>query len=130
MLLPDVGITSYCRRESDLLPYFSEEGDFVSQIWNLTNYQNFKLFINEKEGAAWKSFAEVIHKSLGNFKDAGYKDIVENCLNSFRVLECNMSIKVNFLFNHFKNFPDNLLNVSDEQDERFHQEIKIMEARY
>jgi len=41
-----------------------------------------------------------------------------------------MSIKVHFLFNHVERFPDNLGDVSDEQGERFHQDIKIMEERY
>jgi len=41
-----------------------------------------------------------------------------------------MSIKVHFLFSHFENFPSNLGNVSDEQGERFHQDIKSMEDRY
>ena len=109
MLIPDIRITSYSRRKSDLLPYFSEV------IRKITNNLNFELFMNE--GTAWKSFAEVIQKTLGNFKDAGYKDIVENCPNSFRILGCNMSIKVHFLFSHFENFPDTLANVSEEQGE-------------
>ena len=41
-----------------------------------------------------------------------------------------MSIKVHFLFSHIDSFPDNLDDVSDEQDERFHHDIKIMEERY
>jgi len=41
-----------------------------------------------------------------------------------------MSIKVHFLFNHLENFPDNLGDVSDEQGERFHQHMKVMEERY
>ena len=38
-----------------------------------------------------------------------------------------MSIKVHFLFSHIENFPENLGDVSDEQSERFHQDIKIMD---
>ena len=41
-----------------------------------------------------------------------------------------MSIKVHFLFNHLENFPDNLGDVSDEQGERFHQDMKVMEERW
>ena len=41
-----------------------------------------------------------------------------------------MSIKVYFLFSHLDRFPDNLDKVSDEQHERFHQYIKVMEAGY
>jgi len=48
----------------------------------------------------------------------------------FHLLGCNISIKVHFLFSHIENFPDNLSGVSDEQGERFHQDIKIMENRY
>jgi len=41
-----------------------------------------------------------------------------------------MSIKVHFLFSHIENFPENLGDVSDEQGERFHQDIKIMGESY
>ena len=41
-----------------------------------------------------------------------------------------MSIKVHYLFSHLENFSDNLGDVSNEQGERFHQDIKIMEDRY
>jgi len=41
-----------------------------------------------------------------------------------------MSIKVHFLHSHLDRFPENCGDVSDEQGERFHQEIKLMEERY
>ena len=41
-----------------------------------------------------------------------------------------MSIKVHFLHNHLDWFPANCGDVSDEQDECFHQDIKEMETRY
>ena len=41
-----------------------------------------------------------------------------------------MSIKVHFLHNHLNQFPANCGNVSDEQGERSHQDIKEMETRY
>ena len=41
-----------------------------------------------------------------------------------------MSIKVHFLFSHTDKFPDNLGDVSDEQGERYHEDIKIQEERY
>ena len=41
-----------------------------------------------------------------------------------------MSIKVHFVHNHLDQFPANCGNVSDEQGERFHQDIKEMETRY
>ena len=41
-----------------------------------------------------------------------------------------MSIKVHFLPSYRANFPENLDAVSDEQGERYHQDLKIMEERY
>jgi hypothetical protein len=41
-----------------------------------------------------------------------------------------MSLKVHFLNAHLDYFPENLGAVSEEQGERFHQDIKKMETRY
>jgi hypothetical protein len=41
-----------------------------------------------------------------------------------------MSLKVHFLGSHLDFFPENLGAVSDEQGERFHQDIYNMEKRY
>ena len=41
-----------------------------------------------------------------------------------------MSIKVHFLNSHLDKFPENIGDVSDEQSERFHQDIKAMEEGY
>jgi len=72
----------------------------------------------------------MIQRFLGNVKDEYYKDVVQNGRNSNRNLGCNISIKVHFLFSHIENFPENLGDVIDEQSERFHQDIKIVEERY
>ena len=61
---------------------------------------------------------------------SNYVEIVEKMLKSFEILRCNMNIKVHFLFSHLGSFPENHGSVSDEQGERFHQDIKIMEERY
>ena len=41
-----------------------------------------------------------------------------------------MSVKLHFLHSHLEYFPDNLGYYSEEQGERFHQDLKIMERRY
>ena len=41
-----------------------------------------------------------------------------------------MSIKLHYLFSHLDYFPENLGDVSEEQGEQFHQDIKIMEERW
>ena len=41
-----------------------------------------------------------------------------------------MSVKVHYLHSHLDVFPENLRAKSDEQGERFHQDLKVMEERY
>ena len=41
-----------------------------------------------------------------------------------------MSIKLHFLKSHIDYFPENLGDISEEQGERFHQDIRVMEERY
>ena len=41
-----------------------------------------------------------------------------------------MSIKIHFFFNQLEQSPDNLSDYSDEQGERFHQDLKVMEECY
>ena len=41
-----------------------------------------------------------------------------------------MSLKLYFLHSHLDHFPENLGDLSEEQGERFHQDMKEMERRY
>jgi len=41
-----------------------------------------------------------------------------------------MNLKIHFLDSHLDWFPENLGNYSEEQGERFHQDIREMERRY
>ena len=41
-----------------------------------------------------------------------------------------MSIEMHYLFSHSDRFPENLGVMSDEQRERFNQDMKEMETRY
>nr|CAH7728148.1 unnamed protein product [Callosobruchus chinensis] len=58
------------------------------------------------------------------------KKAAEVLASSFKALGCNMSIKLHYLDSHLDRFPENLGDMSEEQGERFHQDIKIMEDRY
>ncbi|XP_066993027.2 3'-5' exoribonuclease 1 isoform X1 [Anabrus simplex] len=82
----------------------------------------------EKE--AWNVFKDVVTKFLGNIKDPQYKEIVRKMLVKFKELGCNMSLKLHFLASHMDYFPQNLGDVSEEQGERFHQDLKDAERRY
>ena len=101
-----------------------------SQIRQLMGDQKFCDSMNEVELAAWLSFVEVVKNFLGNYRANNYKEIVNNMLGNFRILGINMTIKVHFLHSHLDGFPENRGDVSDEQGERFHQDIKTMEERY
>ena len=65
----------------------------------------------------------------GNNKADNYEELVQNMLTSFRNLGTNMSIKVHFLHSHLNRFEYNLQYFSEEQGERFHQDLKVMEER-
>lgn len=100
------------------------------QIRQLINDPQFMKSMNELESNAWCSFVEVVKNFLGNHKAANYVELVEQMLSNFHTLGCNMSIKIHYLHSHLDRFPENLGDVSEEQGERFHQDISIMEERY
>ena len=86
--------------------------------------------MNEVELEAWKAFVLVVKNVLGNNKARNYAELVANMLIALRNPGCNMSIKMHYLFSHMDRFPENLGSMSDEQGERFHQDMKEMETRY
>jgi hypothetical protein len=87
------------------------------QIRSLYKGKDFQNSMNVVERNAWTAFKNVIEKLHGNHKDEDYENIVR----------INMSLKVHFLFLHLNLFPKNLGVVSEEQGERFDQDIKQME---
>jgi hypothetical protein len=48
-------------------------------------------------------------------------------LDKFKLLGCKISLKLQFLASHLDYFPLNLGDISKEQSERFHQELKDVE---
>ena len=72
-------------------------------------------------GNATLSFSAVVENFLGNFKAPNYRELVDELLDSFQKLGCNMSVKVHFMYSHLDYFPENLGAMSEEQGERFYQ---------
>ena len=70
------------------------------------------------------SFKGVVKNFLGNTLAKNYSEIAQKLLESYKALGCNMSIKVHFFSPSFQ------CAVSDELDERFHQDLKVMEDTY
>ena len=100
------------------------------EIRTLMKDPHFTSSMNDLEKDAWNSFVAVVNNFLENKKSENYKDIVETVLTHFHRLGSNMSIKLHFINSHLDGFPVNVGNVSDEQGERFHQDLKIMKQRY
>ncbi len=67
---------------------------------------------------------------LGNQKAADYTSRVSNLLKTYKAMGCRMNVKLHFIHSHLTYFPDNLGAFSEEQGERFHQDICEMECRY
>ncbi|KAK9739589.1 hypothetical protein QE152_g8863 [Popillia japonica] len=95
--------------------------------------------MTELQNNAWLVFKNIVKDFLGNSRAQNYTEIVQQLLENFKMLGCDMSIKLHFLNSNLANFPKNLGAVSanfpknlgavsDEQCERFHQDLKVMEA--
>ena len=108
-----------------------KEGVFVGpEIREVLNDTNFQKTLCPLELKAWMAFKWLCENFLGNNKSPMYKDGVKNLLNAYEEMKCRMSLKIHFLHSHLDFFPKNLGSVSDEQGERFHQDIQTMENRY
>ena len=123
--------TYLCRKFPCLSDAKIKEGVFIGlDMRKLMNYENFENCLGEVEKNTWISFENAIKNFLDDHKSLDYKDNVGRMLEKFKALGCNMSLKVHLLHEHLKHFPEYLGDVSEEQGERFHQDIKDMERRY
>ena len=100
------------------------------QIGKLSQDQAFTSHMTAVDSAAWCSDVSVVPEFLGNTKASNYQYLVDVMLRNFQAFGLRMSIKLHYLFSHLDYFPENLGDVSEEQGERFHQDIKMMEERY
>ena len=94
-----------------------KDPDFITQMTNV-------------EKSAWKSFKAAATNFLGNNKSPDCKTFVNKMVMNFKKLGCLMNLKLHFLDSNLDRFPDNVGDYSEEQGERFHQDIKVMEQRY
>ena len=92
--------------------------------------QTFTARLTVAERAPWCSYVSVIRELLGNTKVSKYWNLVDVMLQNFQALGTSMSIKLHYLFSHLDYFPENLGDISEEQEKRFHQDIRKMEERY
>jgi len=108
-----------------------KEGIFVGpQIRDLIKDEYFDKLFQGDEKAAWDSFKLVVKGLLENRNAQTYEEVVNNLLQSYQKLGCNMSLKIHFLHSHLDFFPENGGAMSDEHGEHFHQDISSTEKRY
>ncbi|GBM87997.1 hypothetical protein AVEN_185934-1 [Araneus ventricosus] len=112
-----------------MFPKLSEaklkEGVFTGpDMRKLLSYSLFSETMGDKEKEARDSFKDVVHRFSGNTKDPLYKSIVQCILTAYEAQGCKMSLKVHFQHSHTDCFPENLGDYSEEQGERFHQDVR------
>ena len=108
-----------------------KEGIFIGpQIRDLIKEEYFDKLLQGDEKVVWNSFKFVVKGFLGNTRAQNYEELVNNLLQSYQKLGCNVSLKIHFLHSHLDFFPVKCGAVSDEHRERFHQDISSMEKKY
>ena len=80
--------------------------------------------------SVWISFKNIVVNFLGNQKSTNYKQLVAILVKNYEKLGCSMNLKLHFLDSHLDYFPEDPGDCSEEQGERFHQDIREMERRY
>lgn len=92
--------------------------------------EEFIKLLTDPQKQAWHSFKAVIHGFLGNNRAENYQELVANMINNFKAMGCRMSLKVHMLHAHLDKFKNNMGAYSEEQGERFHQDVMDFERRY
>jgi hypothetical protein len=75
------------------------------QIRDLIKDECFDKLLQGDEKAAWYSFKFLIKGFLGNIRAENYEDLVNNLLQRYQELGCNMSLKIHSLHSHLDFFP-------------------------
>ena len=124
-------LTYLCGKFPSLIFEKVKAGGFIGpQIRRLFKDQQLEAVLSDNEKAAWESFENVSNGFLGNFKATNFRELLQDLVDSYEQLGCNMSLKMHFSFLHLDLFPLNCGDMSDEHGERFHQDISVLEHRY
>lgn len=82
--------------------------------------------MNDKEMDVWFSFVVVMENVSCNKKSDVYETLVPAFLTAFHDLGWKICVQLHSLYSHINRFLENLGEVTDEQCELFHQELKTM----
>ena len=90
----------------------------------------FDKLLQGDEKAVCDSFKIIVKEFLGNRRAQNHENLVNNLLQSYQKLGCNMSLNIHFLHSHLDFCPEKCGAVGDEDGESFHRDISSMEKRY
>jgi hypothetical protein len=106
-------------------------GVFVGpQIKKILECKEFPKKLTRVQKAAWSSFKAVVDGFLGNNRAENHVELVNTLVKNYAAMGCRMSLKVHILDAHLDKFKNNMGAFSEEQGERFHQDIMTFERRY
>lgn len=107
----------------------------IPQIKNLMKDKSLDESLKRTEKPSWEVFKEVLDKFLDKHKAPIYRKLVENMLEIFRNIGCNMSLNctsftVIWIPHPHPHPQSNLGDISDLHGERFHHHISTMVKCY
>jgi hypothetical protein len=100
------------------------------EIRKLFGDDMFNNLLQCYEKKAWNAFCLLSTNFFGNIRAENYKELIGDKFLLYYNLGCDLSLKIHMLHSHLDFFPYNCGMISDEQGERFHQEIATMEKWY
>ena len=100
------------------------------EVKRLINSVDFPKMLSEVERTAWTCFVPVFNGFLGNHKAENYRELVDGLVDAYQKMGCRMSRKVHVLHAHLDEFKDNMGDYSEEQGERFHEDVRSFEEQY
>jgi len=76
-----------------------KEGVFIGlQIHDIINDDLSEHQLMETEKSAWLTFKVVFLNFPGNVQAKNYKELVEDLLNAYQTVSCNMSLTIHFFY--------------------------------
>ena len=95
-----------------------EKSIFIGpQIRKIVLDETFIIHLKRKEKLAFKSFKKVCDNFLGNQHLEDYVQVVNDLLNHYHDMRCNVSLKIHVLHSHLNLFAENLGDLSDKHGE-------------
>ena len=118
-----------------LFPKLSEAKIKAGVFWGpemkrQINSIDFPELLSEVERTAWMYFVSVVIGFLDKHRAENFRELVDGLVEAYRKMGCRMSLKIHVLHAHLDEFKDNMRDYSEEQGERFHQDVRSFEERY